>query len=220
MLALLLLATTTPELEAARDSQDRTALERIAADLAAGAAKKPDDADAHLRHATAQSYAAEVALEKRDREGARRAATEGIRSAERAVALKPDVSEHHRILGTLCGQIIPANVLAGLKYGKCAKEEIERAVALDPKSALNYLSRGIGNYYLPAAFGGGAELAIKDFEKAIALDSKLAEAHLWLGLGLRKLNRNAQARQAFSKSLQLNPRRVWVKEQLDKTAAE
>lgn len=220
MLSLLLLAATTPELEAARDRQDQAALERITADLAAGVAKRPDDVAAHLRYAMAQSYAAEVALEKRDREGARRAAVEGIRSAERAVALKPDVAEHHRVLGTLCGQVIPANVLAGLKYGKCAREEIEKAVSLDPKSSLNYLSRGIGNYYLPAAFGGGVELAVKDFEKAIALDSKMADAHLWLGLALRKLSRNREARQAFNRSLQLNPRRVWVKEQLDKTAAE
>jgi hypothetical protein len=34
---------------------------------------------------------------------------------------------------------------------------------------------------------------------------------------LRKLNRNAEARQAIQKSLELNPQRVWARQQLEKT---
>jgi len=68
---------------------------------------------------------------------------------------------------------------------------------------MNYLSRGIGNYYLPTAFGGGVELAIKDFEKAIMLDANSADAHLWLGIALRKLNRNATHRLALKRNLAL-----------------
>ena len=60
-------------------------------------------------------------------------------------------------------------------------------------------------------------MALKDFQKAIQLDPKLAEAQLWMGLTLRKLNRNTEARSAFSKSLQLNPDRIWTKQQLEKT---
>ena len=73
------------------------------------------------------------------------------------------------------------------------------------------------NYYLPAALGGGVELAIQDFQKAISLDAKSSDAQLWLGLALRKLNRNEEARHAFQKAVELNPARVWAKEQLDKT---
>jgi hypothetical protein len=43
---------------------------------------------------------------------------------------------------------------------------------------------------------------------------------LWLGLAERKLHRNAEARDAFARSLELNPRRVWTKQQLDKTPAQ
>ena len=68
-----------------------------------------------------------------------------------------------------------------------------------------YVSRGVGNYYLPAAFGGGPEVALKDFQKAIQLDPKLAEAHLWMGIALRKLNRNGEARAAFSKVSSTEP---------------
>ena len=66
-----------------------------------------------------------------------------------------------------------------------AETEAKKAIQLDPKSAQNYLSRGVGYYYLPSAFGGGVERAIPDFQKAIELNPKLAEAQLWLGVALR-----------------------------------
>ncbi|MCL4402432.1 MAG: tetratricopeptide repeat protein [Acidobacteria bacterium] len=207
-------------LEAARDRQDRPALEKMIADLSAAAQKSPNDAQAQYRVALASSYLAEVALEVRDKAQAKRVAEAGIRSAERAVSLKPDSAEYYRVLGTLCGQVIPANVLAGLSYGKRAREAVNKAIERDPKSARAWLARGVGNYYLPAAFGGGPEAAIQDLQKAIQFDPKSADAYLWLGMSLRKLNRNTEARQAFTKSLALNPRRVWAKEQLEKTPAQ
>ena len=68
--------------------------------------------------------------------------------------------------------------------------------------------------------GGSIDQAIKDFDKTIALDSQMAEAHLWRGIALRKANRNAEARKSFERSLQLNPKRVWAKQQLEKTPAQ
>lgn len=218
--AAALLHAAPRELEQARDRQDRAALERIAASYNAAAAKQANDAQAQYMFAVAQSYLAEVATELKDKNGGKSAAEIGIKAAEKAVSLKPAVAEHHRILGTLCGQVIPANVLAGLKYGRCALDSINKAIELDPKSAVAYVSRGVGNYYLPAAFGGGPDVALKDFEKAIQLDPKLADAQLWIGLTLRKLNRNADARAALAKSLQLNPDRIWTKQQLEKTPAK
>jgi len=170
--------------------------------------------------ALAASYQAEVALELRDKTAAESAAKTGIPAAERAVALKPENAEYHRILGTLCGQVIPANVLLGLSYGKRAEEAIDKAIALDPKLSNAYLARGIGNYYKPAMFGGGPELALKDIRRAVELDPKSAENYLWMGLALRKLHQDAAAREAFTKSLDLNPARIWTKQQLDKTPAK
>jgi tetratricopeptide (TPR) repeat protein len=209
-----------PALVTARDQQDRGALSRIVNEYAAAAAKSPKDADAQYRIALASSYLAEVALELRDKKQAQDAAERGIQAAERAVALRPDVAEHYRILGTLCGQVIPANVLTGLSYGKRAKEAINKAIEKDPRSSAAYLARGVGNYYLPAALGGGVDLAITDFRKALELDPKNAEAYLWLGLSLRKQNKNRDARDAFTKSLALAPKRIWVKQQLEKTPAK
>ena len=221
MLVLLiagLLAGAAPSpLEMARDQQDRGALQNLVNDYSAAAARTPNDAGAQYLAALASSYLAEVALEVRDRKQAEQAAVRGVKLAERAVALKPETAEYYRVLGTLCGQVVPANVLTGLSYGKRAQEAINKAVEKDPKLAGVYVARGVGNYYLPPALGGGVELAIADFRKALQLDAKSAEAYLWLGLSLRKENKNAEARQAFGKSLELNPNRIWVKQQLDKT---
>ena len=172
----------------ARDSQDQGALQRMASQASARAEKEEGDAAAQYTAALAQSTLAEVAMELRDKEILARVASEaGMKTAERATTLKPESSEYHRIFGTLCGQAAAATGgLGALKYGHCALDEVSKAVQLDGKAAMNYLSRGIGNYYLPAALGGGVELAVKDFEKAAELDTKLSDAHLWMGLALRK----------------------------------
>ena len=208
------------DVQKARDTQNRIELGRIAGQLSVLAGKQTNDAEAQYQAALANSVLAEIAAEVRDKNQAQAAAEAGMKAAERAVSLKPANAEYHRILGTLCGQEAAAvGGLGALRYGRSSLEEINKALELDPKASLNYLSHGIGNYYLPAALGGGAEPAIKDFEKAIALDARSADAHLWLGLALRKANRDAEARKEFQKSLELNPARIWTKEQLAKTPA-
>ena len=110
--------------------------------------------------------------------------------------------------------------MSGLSYGPNAKDAINKAVEKAPKSSMMYVARGVGNYYVPAQLGGGRKVAIPDFEKAIQMDPKNAEAYLWLGLSLRKENRDAEARTAFTKALELNPNRAWAKQQLEKTPAK
>ena len=207
------------DLEKARDAQDRAALAKLIGTLNERVSKNPGDAAAQYQVAYANSLLSEVAIEQRDKAAGKSAAEAGIAAAEKAVALDGKRGEYHRMLGTLCGQVIPANVLAGLKYGRCALDSVNKAIELDPKSPLNYLSRGVGNYYLPEAFGGGINKAIADMEKAIAMDAKLADAYVWYGVALRKANRNADARKAFEQALKLNPARVWARQQLDKTPA-
>jgi tetratricopeptide (TPR) repeat protein len=204
-------------LEVALDKQDRAGLEQLAQAAGKRAAQAANDAKAQYEHALAQSTLAQVATEMADKSAARAAAEAGMASARKAVELKPEQAEYHRLLGTLCGQMIPGNLLAAMKYGGCARDEVKRAVELDGKSAMNWISHGVGNFYMPATFGGGADKAIVDFRKAIQLDPKSSEAYLWLGLALRKLNSNDEARQAIEKSIALNPARAWAKQQLEKT---
>jgi tetratricopeptide (TPR) repeat protein len=214
------LGATDPELMNSRDKQDRAALDKQFTAYSATARANPKDADTQYRAALAASYLAEVALETKDKVQAKNAAEAGIALAEKAVELQPKNAEYYRLLATLCGQVVPANPIAGMGYGKRAKEAIAKALELNPKSADVHIAAGVGNYYLPPMFGGGPELALKDFNQAIALDPKSAEAYMWLGIAERKLHKNTEARQAFAKSVELNPRRIWAKEQLEKTPAQ
>jgi tetratricopeptide (TPR) repeat protein len=213
------MAAAPSALETARDQQDRATLQKMVAEYSAAAAKAPNNADAQYRVALAASYLAEVSIEQHDRKQGRQVAEQGIKAAEKAISLKPEVAEYYRVLATLCGQAI-TDVLSGLSYGPRARDAVDRAVEKAPKSSSVYVARGVGSYYLPSQLGGGAKQAIADFQKAIELDAKNAEAYLWLALSLRKENRNAEARQAFAKSLELNPNRIWAKEQLEKTPAK
>ncbi len=206
------------DLMKARDHQDRSALEKLANESRASADKQPNDAAALYRVALAHSYSAEVAIELHDKAAAKNSAQAGMDAANKAVSLKPDSAEYQRILGTLCGQMISSNSLAGLKYGKCALDAVDKAISLDPKSSMAYVSHGVGNYYLPQALGGGMDLAIKDFRKAIELNPKNADAWLWLGIALRRSNQTAEGQKAIERSLELNPDRVWAKQQLEKTS--
>jgi tetratricopeptide (TPR) repeat protein len=219
VLAAFFAAATQSPLESARDRQDRAAVEKLAAEAGAAAAKASNDAEQQYRAALAYSYAAEVAIELKDRKAGRQFAEQGMKFGEKAVTLKPQDAENYRVLGTLYGQAV-TDLMSGLSYGAKAKDAINKAVEKAPKSSMMYVARGVGNYYLPTQMGGGAKGAIPDFQKAIELDSNNAEAYLWLGLSLRKDNRDAEARQAFTKALELNPNRLWAKQQLDKTPAK
>jgi tetratricopeptide (TPR) repeat protein len=218
MAAFMAAAAPSP-LEVARDKQDRAALTELAAQAGAAAAKAPNDPEVQYRAALANSYLAEVAIELRDRKAGRQFAEQGMKFAEKTIALKPENAEYYRLLGTLYGQAV-TDIMSGLSYGPKAKDAINKAVEKAPKVSMMYVARGVGNYYVPAQLGGGAKLSIPDFQKAIELDPRNAEAYLWLGLSLRKENRDAEARQAFAKSLELNPNRVWAKQQLEKTPAK
>ncbi|MBV9267855.1 MAG: tetratricopeptide repeat protein [Acidobacteriaceae bacterium] len=215
----ILLAGTAPApgLLTARDRQDLGALDRDIAQLKTG---RDNSAEAQYRLALAYSYAAEVAMEVHDKQKSEAYAEQGIDPAQKAVAANQNSAEYHRLLGELCGQVIPANPLMGtLKYGPCARDEINKAIQLDSKLALAYVSRGVGNYYLPPSFGGGADAAIKDFDHAIALDPKSEDAYLWKGIALRKANRPAEARQALERAIELDPNRLWTKQELAKIPA-
>ena len=207
------------ELSPARDAQNLQQLDVAIAQLQA-AAQSNTAADTQYRAALAYSYAAEVAMELHDKKKSESYAEAGMNYAKTAVSRNPSNAEYHRLLGELCGQVIPANPFLGaLKYGQCARDEINKAIELDSKLALAYVTQGVGNYYLPASMGGGVDLALKDFDKAIALNANLAEAYLWKGIALRKANRNTEARQALQRALQIDPNRVWAKQELDKIPA-
>jgi tetratricopeptide (TPR) repeat protein len=213
-----LLSAAPSTLEQARDRQDRAALQQMIGQLSTAAANAPKDAAAQYQAALACSYLAEVMTEQHERKPSRSIAEQGIKLAEKAAAIQP-TAENYRLLGTLYGQAI-TDVMSGLSYGAKAKDALNKAIERAPKSSQVWVAHGVGNFYLPAQLGGGTALAIADFRKAIELDPKNPDAYLWLGVALRKDNKDAEARKALAKALELNPNRVWVKQQLEKTPAK
>lgn len=208
------------DLAAARDRQDLNALDAMIAKARQAAQANANSSQAQYDLALANSYASEVAMESHDKKKAETYAEAGIDPARRAVEASESNAEYHLLLGQICGQIIPANPFLGaLNYGRCAQDEISRALELNSKLALAYVSRGVGDYYLPKEMGGGVDLALQNLDKAIALDPKLSEAYIWKGVVLRKANRNGEARLAFEQALRLDPQRLWAKQQLEKTPA-
>lgn len=208
------------ELNKARDRQDPAALDRLVKQYSQAAERDSKSAEANYELALAYSYSAEVAMELRDKRKAEALAEAGLDPAKKAVDENSGKAEYHRLWGQLCAQVIPANPIFGaLKYGQCARDEIDKAIQLDSGLALAYVSRGVGSYYLPSSMGGGVDAALKDLDKAISLNPNLAEAYLWKGITLRKANKDADARKCFERALQLDPNRLWAKEQLSKTPA-
>jgi tetratricopeptide (TPR) repeat protein len=211
----------TNTLISARDRQDLNGIERAIEQYRQTTQQNPQSAETQYKLALAYSFGAEVAMELHDKQKSQALAEAGLSPARKAVDENGSNAEYHRLLGQLCAQVIPANPLLGaLKYGQCARDEIQKAIQLDSKLALAYVSRGVGSYYLPSGMGGGLDLALKDFDKAISLKPDLADAYLWKGVTLRKAKRDAEARQAFERALQLDPNRLWAKEQLNKTPAQ
>ncbi len=206
------------DLVRARDHQDLAALDQLIAQYKANLQAHPSWADAQYQLALAYSYAAEVAMEVHDKKRSEAYAEAGIDPARLAASWQAGDAEFHRLLGELCAQTIPANPFFGaMKYGQCARDEINKAIELDKKLALAYVSRGVGSYYLPQQIGGGTDVALRDIDEAISINPNLADAYLWKGVTLRKAGRNAEARQALERAMQLDPERVWTKEQLAKT---
>lgn len=58
------------------------------------------------------------------------------------------------------------------KYGKIFDEHMEKAKELNANNPRMYLQKGIGKFYTPKPFGGGAKAALPYFEKAEELFSK------------------------------------------------
>ena len=129
LLTAVAVASTTPsDLVSARDRQDRASLDRMIGQYRDTAAKQ-NSADANYKAALAYSYSAEVAMEVKDKRKAEEMAETGMDFARKAVDANQSNAEYHRLLGELCGQVIPANpIFGGMKYGQCARDEVNKAI--------------------------------------------------------------------------------------------
>jgi tetratricopeptide (TPR) repeat protein len=119
---------------------------------------------AHASSAAAAFYLGRIQLELKKPE-------EAVRWLERAVEHDRDNSDLHRWLARAYGvAATQANQVAQVSYARQAKEELDKAVRLDPK---NLRAReDLVNYYLhsPAFLGGSVERARHEAEEMRKID--------------------------------------------------
>jgi len=170
--------------------------------------------DANLRTALLDAYLVEAAHDHQNDIVVKQAAQGGIAAAERAVKLKAESSEAHRLAGELLGELIPHVFAGGMRYGAHSTEEIEKAVRLDPHNPSAYAARGKNYFFRPKTFGGDKEKAIDTWKEAIAIapTSDAAEtAHIWLAKAYQSLGKSENATAEINEALKMNPERLFSK---------
>jgi tetratricopeptide (TPR) repeat protein len=201
-----------PDVIAARQARDSASVEGLQKIIATTQkeATESNGFDAYLRLALFQSWLCEAAEAHNDKTLIKQAATDGTAAAEKATGLNPKSSEAHQLLGDLLGHLIPHVFGGGMRYGKRAADEMDKAIELDPKNADAYVSRAISYYYTPEAFGGGKDKAFELLRKAVDIDSQADTPHIWLAIFFLETHQKQQALRAIIRARQLNSVRVFT----------
>lgn len=203
----------SPEVIAARKARDRGSVEELQKAIAKlkGEADQKKSLAAYLQLALFNVWLCEAAEDNQNDVVSKDAAESGVAAAEKAVAIDPQSSEAHQLLGDLLSQLIPHVYGGGMKYGKRATDEMDRALELNPKNVDAYVSRAISYYYTPQSFGGNKAKALEMLKKAVEINSAEDSPHIWLATfyledgkqedALREINlaRSTNADRAFTK---------------------
>jgi tetratricopeptide (TPR) repeat protein len=117
-------------------------------------------------------------------EPGRRATLErGIKAGESSIQLAPDKPEGHFWVAANMGALAESFGLGqGLKYRGRIKEELERAIAINPRWEGGAAEDALGRWYMkvPGLFGGSDEKAEEHLRRALAInpDSRMALSDL------------------------------------------
>ena len=193
----------------ARDSASIDGLQKIIAKTQKEATET-NGFEAYLRLGLFQSWLCEAAEAHKDETLLKQAATDGIAAAEKATALNPKSSEAHRLVGDLLGRLIPHVFGGGMRYGKRAADEMDKAIELDPKNANAYVSRAISYYYTPEAFGGSKDKALELLRKAIEINSPADTPHIWLAMFFLEAQQKEKALREILLAREINSNRVFT----------
>ena len=192
-------------------------------------AAEPGSAPLHYWVAVA-SWRAVPMLE--DAKKAERMAADGITHCDAALKLDPTFAEALAMKAGLQGMSIRFNPASMMTLGPQSEANLGRALGMSPKNPRIHLLRGIATLNKPAAFGGGAALALEILKQAQALfaadspadsttpDWGRDDALLWAGRAAMSLEDFAAARGFYAAALEVNPANAWVKARLMPAAEE
>jgi tetratricopeptide (TPR) repeat protein len=153
---------------------------------------------------------------------AKRALDEADMLLEQATAKSPTADAlalRSSVIGMMIG--LSGNPLSGMTLGPKSTGLLDRAKELEPKNPRVWLVSGMSNMFTPKMFGGGTDKAEQDLRKALTLfetDQPVppapswgrADAYIWLGQALQKNDKPDEARTAYQKALELQPKNGWV----------
>jgi tetratricopeptide (TPR) repeat protein len=202
-----------PEVVAARASRDRAEVAKLQklVEKARREAGETKRFEAYLRLALFSVWLCEAAEAHQNNEVFKRAAEGGVAAAEKAVELNPQSSEAHQLLGDLLNQLIPHVFGGGMRYGKRATDELDKAIALNPKNADAYVSRAISYYYTPESFGGSKQKAFELLAKAVEINPREDSPHIWLAMFNLEAGRTEDALREINLARGANPDRSFTK---------
>lgn len=214
LLAVLIAAAaqdseTIAGLRRARDRADLAGLAAAAARSQQEISQKPSF-QAYLELARIEEMICEAGSLAGDKESVKKAAEAGREAAEKAIALNPDSSEAHRLLGSLLSQLIPHVFGGAFRYGEYSSQELKRAIELDPNNADAHIARGASYFFTPEKYGGGNRKAAEELQKALASNpptDTVATVHVWLAQVYNSEGRREDAVREIEEALKLNPGR-------------
>lgn len=149
-------------------------------------------------------------------ERSRRAALDrGVKAGEDAIRLRPDRPEGHFWLAANMGRLAESyGLMEGLRYRGRIKDELERALAIQPGWEGGSADAALGEWYgeVPRLFGGSTAKAEAHLRKALEYDPQNLEALVTLARVLADHGRQDEARQLFDRVLAAPVSQEWAPE--------
>lgn len=145
-----------------------------------------------------------------------------VAHARAAVKVAPDSAQGHVWLAAALGrQALKEGPKTRLALSREIKDEIDRAIALDPSigrayhiraawnrkiASLNFMERAAANTVLGGVpKGASMDNAVRDFQRAVELEPAYVNHHLELGRTFMDLDRHEDARRELEKAVSLPP---------------
>ena len=125
----------------------------------------------------------------------------GIEAGRRAIAIDPNRPEGHFWLAANMGALAESSGLAGLKYRKSIKTELETVLRLNPAFLDGSADRALGRWYykVPRLFGGSHKRAEEHLKASLKYKGDSTASHYFLAELYAGDDRVADARAEIQK---------------------
>jgi tetratricopeptide (TPR) repeat protein len=138
----------------------------------------------------------------------------GIEAGRRAIAIDPTKPEGHFWLAANMGARAESSGVAGLKYRKPIKAELEMVLRLDPSFLEGSADRALGRWYqeVPRLLGGSRKQAEEHFKASLKYKNDSAITHYFLADLYADSGRVDDARAEAQKALEAPIDPEWAPE--------